>query len=107
MSRSRFRSVIIFEDGGSQEFFFTKDKKLVLLSDTGPTEPEQLTFKDAFKRLEQYRPNYPPNCQLYTVAWEDFEQRRAIVRAEAQAAREDRAARRAWLNSLPDPDPSQ
>lgn len=107
MGRLRLRCVIVFEDGGSQEHFFTKEKKLVLFADEGPAEPELFKPLDAFKQLNKLRPNYIAACRLHIVSQEDFEQRRAIVRAEKQAAKEARAAHRAWLDSLHGPDPDQ
>lgn len=106
MSRTRLRCVIIFEDAGSQEHFFTKEKKFVLFTDDGTTEPELFKFLDALKQLQKLRPNYIAVCRLYIVSQEDFEQRRIIVRDEKQAARKAREERRVWLDSLPDPDPN-
>lgn len=106
MGQRRLRCVIILEDGGSQEHFFTKEKKLVLLSDEGDTEPELFKSLDALKQLQKLRPNYIAVCRLYIISQEDFEQRRTIVRTEKQAARKAREERGVWLDSLPDLDPN-
>ena len=75
--------VINIEDGIGQEYFWSLENRLVLLSGTGPEQPKIFpNAKEVAKQVGKLRPLYPPVCQIYALDWREFEARWAIIQAE-------------------------
>lgn len=77
--------VINLVDAIGREYYLSEPGKMVPLDQPSEEPPKVLTLtKRVEKILDELRPNYPANCQVYAVERKEFEKRRQLLQNPPQ-----------------------